>query len=334
MKDPGNYFMSLFLALLFILLPACDQKKGDVPRLAFKVHQSFHSDEPGNPYFFGSILAVCGNSRFIYVCDWKTYSIKIFDLDFNLVKTIGRRGNGPGEFGQLLVDMTCTEEFLFIISINRLYIFSSKGEFKQETVLKFFPQQIFSTDQCLVFKTGGSSGKIFAVTDLKANLIDTFYPPRYITSEKCGKVIAVPGAFLSPRGKLYVLESTSYKIEAIDFKKSGIKKIFSRDCDFQGIQCQKTAGNAYIFEGGTSKILEVDDLLLYFYFDSNNHLNMDLLIDRPDDIEFCSSRGFQSNLYPLDILKTSAGIFLACKIIEDADTLYLCELKPFLFIPR
>lgn len=70
----------------------------------------------------------------IYVLDRKAFHIKVFDKDGQFVRTIGKKGQGPGEVQRPRdIDITPQEELLINdMSARRLLFFSLEGDFLKE----------------------------------------------------------------------------------------------------------------------------------------------------------------------------------------------------------
>ena len=56
---------------------------------------------PADSYFENPSTLTCDPNGNIYVADSGALNIKKFDMQGNFLKTIGREGQGPGEFGGL-----------------------------------------------------------------------------------------------------------------------------------------------------------------------------------------------------------------------------------------
>lgn len=72
-------------------------------------------DESSMPedIFFARVADItCDNDGFVYVCDSRANNIKKFSQEGEYIATIGRKGQGPGEFN-----------WPFLITINRSHIF-------------------------------------------------------------------------------------------------------------------------------------------------------------------------------------------------------------------
>lgn len=85
-------------------------------------------------YMFQQIFTLAvSESGDIYVLDYKASHIKMYDKDGKYIKTIGRSGQGPGEF-QVPRYMVCTEQDQIMVGdINRISYFSLDGDFLKST---------------------------------------------------------------------------------------------------------------------------------------------------------------------------------------------------------
>jgi hypothetical protein len=66
----------------------------------------------------------------IYVMDSGNYRIQKYDREGNFILTIGRRGQGPGEFIQPQKLYLDSENNLYVSDVGRIQIFDSEGNFK------------------------------------------------------------------------------------------------------------------------------------------------------------------------------------------------------------
>lgn len=75
---------------------------------------------------FGGLLRVAVNSEgMIYVGDWRNTNVLVFGADGSVVDTIGRRGQGPGEFTAVHGVVVGREDSLYVYDANtaRLSVF-------------------------------------------------------------------------------------------------------------------------------------------------------------------------------------------------------------------
>lgn len=102
--------------------------------IEFVEELSIGEAEGAPEYMFQEIrsLAVDGSNN-IYVADWKESHIKVFDFTGIFLRTIGRRGEGPGEIGRAYsIQFTRTDEVMVHDGRNRkVHYFSSDGAFQR-----------------------------------------------------------------------------------------------------------------------------------------------------------------------------------------------------------
>lgn len=319
----------IFCALVLMVTAVtcnCGKKDNSIEKqFDFKVVRTLSADEPDSPYFFARILDVCANSKYIYVSDWKRYCIKMFDHNFNFIKQIGQKGEGPGEFGQIFVNMTCNEKHLYLITVNRLYTLSVDGHFIKETILKFMPGQLFLLPEGFLFKRN-SPGDVFALTDTRGNTINTFFKAPIAATKHCGKITAEPHAFLTSNKELLIMDSLKYKIDTLDLSTKKIKTLLTRDVDFLGLKCTKNKDGEQVFEGGYSWMLEGGRYIYYFYFNSGKQLKMDVFsLPGGNGFELKSTGKCTGTFHPLCIIPDSdrfVGIFP-----DESHILYECGLS-------
>jgi hypothetical protein len=83
-------------------------------------------------YMFSEIRSVAvDEAGRIYVLDMKEAHVKIFGQNGNYIRTIGRKGQGPGELDFPLSIHITSQNELVVEDYRRLAFFSSEGEFKR-----------------------------------------------------------------------------------------------------------------------------------------------------------------------------------------------------------
>jgi hypothetical protein len=85
-------------------------------------------------YMFQEIRAIeVDDAERIYISDWKESHIKIFDKNGVYLKTVGRRGQGPGEFQKInrLQIINHNQLSVFDGNLKRLSVFSLDGDFEK-----------------------------------------------------------------------------------------------------------------------------------------------------------------------------------------------------------
>jgi hypothetical protein len=82
------------------------------------------------------------NDGKIYVGDLKQTCVKVYDKAGGYLRTIGRRGQGPGEMGAVFsVAINDNNQELIVGDINKLIIFDLQGRFKKNLMLRGLTMQ-------------------------------------------------------------------------------------------------------------------------------------------------------------------------------------------------
>lgn len=97
---------------------------------------SFGDDEEDEDYMFSDVshITVDNNGR-IYVLDRRESHVKLFDQDGKYIRTIGRKGQGPGELNNPIFVYFPRNELL-VTQFERLSFFSPEGEFLRVVLMK------------------------------------------------------------------------------------------------------------------------------------------------------------------------------------------------------
>lgn len=265
----------LCLVLLMTVAINCGGA-GKIENLKFKIVKQYDAaDDIDSPYFFASIFRICANAEYIYVADWKTYTIKIFDHDFNLVKKFGKKGKGPQEFGKIFSDMACDDRQLYVATINKLYVYSAAGEFEKELLLKTQTRSLFAAGDRFIIKPA-SSDRAFTVIDRDGNTVNAFYDTPQVVTRDCGKHYAMPEAYMTVGGDFFVFDSTRYHISRYDIDTSASATVFTGGDDFHAVNCVRENDGSYYIVGGYSSMIEGRNELYYFYNDSNKQDRIDV----------------------------------------------------------
>jgi hypothetical protein len=131
----SRYFLILWISVLFICAFPADQ----IPLSEFYktgkvrfVRELVLDDEsmPEDLFFERPTSFVCDQDDNIYVLDSDANNIKKFDSNGRFIKTIGREGQGPGEFSSPYY-LTYTKDRLVVWDLmnRRLCAFTSEGKF-------------------------------------------------------------------------------------------------------------------------------------------------------------------------------------------------------------
>lgn len=88
-------------------------------------------DEKGNILLYRPTWYVVDEEEFIYICDIQDLQIKVFDPEGHLVRTIGQKGSGPGEFQNIGEIALVPEDRLLVLDweAHRVSLFGTDGTF-------------------------------------------------------------------------------------------------------------------------------------------------------------------------------------------------------------
>ena len=124
-------------------------------------------------YMFSSIRAVTvDDNKDIYIVDSKGNHIRVFDKNGDYLKTIGRTGQGPGEFNQISNIQITPENELMVHDryMRRLTFFSLDGDYLRTVLLKgiqAFRVKVNSIGNYLVRTIDFDSATLRAAYELK-----------------------------------------------------------------------------------------------------------------------------------------------------------------------
>jgi hypothetical protein len=100
--------------------------------IEFKLEEdlSIGNEEDENFMFDNFVMPGVDSEGNIYVMDSGNYRIQKFDREGNYLLTIGRRGQGPGEFIQPQKIYLDSDNNLYVSDVGRIQIFDNEGNFK------------------------------------------------------------------------------------------------------------------------------------------------------------------------------------------------------------
>lgn len=186
----------------------------------------------------------------IYALDSKEANVKVFDQDGNYIRTIGRKGQGPGEF-QIPNDIYIDDKdklYISDVENDRLSVFNEHGDFvdsfnfNEYSVSKIIGVNKKNEIILLMNTTSKESGKNFIVFDYMVNV----YSPRFEFMEnlyrtnipvmqmfiKEGKMLSLSIPYqktlcckMDSRGNVYVAESQEYRIHIFSSDGELIRRI-------------------------------------------------------------------------------------------------------------
>jgi sugar lactone lactonase YvrE len=256
------YSIQIILIFVISVLVSCGQKKAEWEGTIEEVDGVTTVKNPKEPSFGGEVLRVeeelsigeaegreeymfsqvndveADETGRLYVLDSKEANVKVFDRNGDYIKTIGRKGQGPGELqmpNDIYVD---SKGRLYISDVwnDRLSVFNIQGiflgssNFEEYSVGKIVG--VNNQDEIILImnKTSKESGKDFLVFDYLVNVYSpqfTFKESLYSTTipimqhfTKQGSRLALSIPFqktlcctIDSWGNAYLADSQEYKIQ-------------------------------------------------------------------------------------------------------------------------
>lgn len=219
--------------------------------LSLEEELSIGEAEGGEAYIFSRIRDVeVDKAGRIYVLDSYEANVKVFDRDGNYSRTIGRKGQGPGEF-MFPNDIYIDEKDKIYISDgenDRLSVFDENGDFidsfnfKEYSLYKIIG--VNKNEEIVLFMHAMSkeSGKGFVVSDYFVNVYSSrfeFVENLYRTTipimqmfTREGKMLSLSIPFqkticcvMDSLGNVYVAESQEYRIHMFSPERELIRRI-------------------------------------------------------------------------------------------------------------
>ena len=165
------------------------------PILELKEDLSLGGPRAAGDYAFGNIRNfVVDEQGSIYVLDGKNYRIQAFDASGKYLRTIGRKGQGPGDLDSpLSLSLNRTSgELLVLHGSRRLSLFRTEGPFiRQLSINNSIRAQIDSRGQIYLLEQARSKEGIWSFDVKKLSLFGT----------NLGVVASVPGQGYTGRDK-------------------------------------------------------------------------------------------------------------------------------------
>ncbi|MCP2519589.1 6-bladed beta-propeller [Candidatus Aminicenantes bacterium AC-335-B20] len=145
-----NIFTQLLISQKESSLVVISSKKPLHGNLKLKLKKDLViGNEFSEHYIFGSINGIEVYDEYIYVLDGKMVKIQVYDLKGNYIKTIGRKGNGPGEF--LLPNALCLSKngniYVWDLMRRRMIVFDKEGDYKKDIILEKISAGKFYVDE-------------------------------------------------------------------------------------------------------------------------------------------------------------------------------------------
>ena len=236
------------------------------------------SSMPEGIFFESVVRVVCDDDGDVYACDYRAHNIKKFDSSGKYIQTIGREGQGPGEFKNPYRIAVTNDRLIVMDSGNRRFCaLTLGGEFIKSTpiLLGELPQKIMALPNGDIAievekmhyrepdKPQEYSIEIYSPDLEKKKTIYSQQIWRYKPVNKEGRFVHMGRPFspricwdVLPKGNIAIGYSKDYKIEIFD---SDQGKISSFTYEYKPVSVTEKDKEKYfasigIFAGGEFKM--------------------------------------------------------------------------------
>ncbi len=106
-------------------------------------------DDEGNIILYAAAYVIVDNAENMYIVDRRDFKIKVFDPQGNFIRSIGKQGEGPGEFQQVGYISFVPDGRLLVMDFQarRTSLFDKTGEFiSSHQWIKSFSQPVLATN--------------------------------------------------------------------------------------------------------------------------------------------------------------------------------------------
>ncbi len=241
--------------------------------VVFEEELTFGGDEgPEEAILYRPRTILVDESDNIYVSDYQDAVIKVFDPHGHYVKTIGRKGEGPGEF-QAMTDMAFLPDgrlLVFDIRQRRTSLFARSGQF-----LNSHPWRNSHFDILLVDETGYLTDENFFVGEDRKILV-TKYDFNGIELENWGEFTA-QGLHVKRIGDAMLSITTPYAPRSIFAGDSVRKRLY---------HCLNDAYLIEVYEASGGLVRKIDRPYIKIPFTRKDAEDYYAGVDRRNNKEF------------------------------------------------
>lgn len=193
-------------------------------------------------FLFVNIVDVAVNSKGdIYVADSRLNEIRKFNKGGEYLLTIGRAGQGPGEFQSVkILTINSRDDLIaFDARLGRISVFSDDGNHKKTTQqlmtdLWIEPSKIFVTNEGYVFFGKPiDSLKLFHEFDQEWNLTESYIDYEFIDNrefEELSLIFNPDNCFFQENGNI-LYTKYYYDNQILSYKNGELEKIIRREAD-------------------------------------------------------------------------------------------------------
>ncbi|MFC1563788.1 6-bladed beta-propeller [candidate division KSB1 bacterium] len=162
---------------------------GDKPKVRLDFVRKIgelESEDENFMFFSPRDIFVCSDGKLIFL-DYSGYHFRIFDSELNHIRTVGRQGQGPGEFqGPFTLNISKDGQIIITDNISRRVIFHDlNGDYKRSFTSQEFPSylRIIEPNRLLIPTLSltdfrNNEFNLYGLYDFEGNLIKKFGEPK------------------------------------------------------------------------------------------------------------------------------------------------------------
>jgi len=258
-----NYLL-LFIFCLYFSFP------GEEGRRKYDILKDLEigQDTGDENYIFARITDIAVDSKFnIYVADGKEYRVQKYNEEGKFLKTIGRKGEGPGEFpGPPKLIEIDAQDNLYVYSRRKMIVFDVNGNYRKSFPIKLAINDFkFDRNNNLVI-LAYKNGKIFHIIDRNGEIISSFgeefkLPERYNKYKHLRK-LRIPYRFNILENNLYYISPFEYRVYIIKDEES--KEIIKGKSKYYKPVTIKVIKGAYIIFFQQYSIFIINKLMMIY----------------------------------------------------------------------
>lgn len=231
-----------------ILLISCSLSflggKSQVKDITLKEKMTIGKDETdSNQIFYYLVGSFVDSKNNYYLLDKGNFRIQVFDKEGKFIRTIGKKGRGPGEFASIMAGAVYDKKYVLAAddSIQRINVYDLEGNFVSSFKIKGkVSDLICSHDNKIFIAYPDTEGRLIHEYDLEGNVIRSF---GRLKDKKLALFNDVVKMSRSKEGDFYVCIRYANRIQRYNSEGNFIKEI-EADLPFS-LPSQKTKGGGY-----------------------------------------------------------------------------------------
>jgi len=185
---------------------------------------------------FGEVTDLTISSNYIYVLDNKFSRVQKYDKSGKYLSSVGKKGEGPGEFGTDLRSISTDEKGNIIVGgMRKIYIFEESGSFMRSFTVDFQMNDLCVDREDKILALGYKKDKIIHAYNQEGKYLfsfgEPFEAPLNFYKYKHFPVVKMPfKIFCTGSGKVYFVNP--YKFEIYIYKNYDFDKKIEHHSNF------------------------------------------------------------------------------------------------------